>query len=130
MVSSSYPTCSVAFVPPQLDCGQFAFARVNGDVCLVQISLSTPPSSKVGTTEVKVFRHEFITIFRLSHSMTLSSSDLRILEPIDDEVLKYEEEKETVFLAKELVEQLRRMTDPRFQQPRMRYTSHPSHRRR
>lgn len=94
------------------------------------VSLSTPPSSKVGTTEVKVFRHEFITIFRLSHSMSLSSSDLRILEPIDDEVLKYEEEKETVFLAKELVEQLRRMTDPRFQQPRMRYTSHPSHRRR
>ncbi|KAF9494796.1 hypothetical protein BDN71DRAFT_1356725, partial [Pleurotus eryngii] len=92
---------------------QFAFARVNGDVCLVQISLSASPASKVGTTEVKIFRHEFITIFRLSHSITLSSSDLRILEPIDDEVLKYEEEKETVFLAKELVEQLRRMTDPR-----------------
>lgn len=60
--------------------------------------------------DVKIFKHEFITIFRFSEYTTLHPSDFQIIEPIDDTLLRYEEENETVFLAKSLMERLRRLT--------------------
>ncbi|KAF9458935.1 hypothetical protein BDZ94DRAFT_1150656, partial [Collybia nuda] len=87
----------------------FAFARVNGDICLVQVSLDTPASA-LTTVDVKIFRHEFITIFRLSETKTLHPADISIIESIDDYHTRYEEETETVFLARELMEHMRKMT--------------------
>ncbi|KAF9566579.1 hypothetical protein CPC08DRAFT_593570, partial [Agrocybe pediades] len=90
----------------------FAFARIKGDVCLVQAS-SSRPLSALAAVEVKVFRHEFISIFRFSENCTLHPSDICILEPIDDRLTRYEEDSETVFLARNVMERLRRLTDPR-----------------
>jgi hypothetical protein len=85
--------------------------------------MSTPESTASGsaltTVDVKIFRHEFITIFRLVEKTTLHPADIRILETIDDHSKRYEEENETVFLAKDLMERLRKMTDRgRSPQPR------------
>ncbi|KAF5370399.1 hypothetical protein D9758_006906 [Tetrapyrgos nigripes] len=116
--------CDISLMPPPaVNGGYFAFARVKTDVCLVQVSSSTPTSSPLTTVDVKVFRHEFITIFRLSQTMTLHPSDLQILELIDDQLKCYEEDKETVFLAKSLTERLRTLTLPR------RRNTPPHHRR-
>lgn len=59
---------------------------------------------------MKVFRHEFITIFRHSHNETVHPSDITILEFIDERLTRYEEENGTVFLAKDLMERLQKMT--------------------
>lgn len=109
--------------------GRFAFARIKGDICLVQCTFSAyvspnchlnhcivSPSGNASAhsaVNVKIFRHEFITIFRYSHSDTVHPSDIRILESIDEEFTRYEEENGTVFLAKDLMERLRSMTDRR-----------------
>ncbi|KAF9446439.1 hypothetical protein P691DRAFT_609392, partial [Macrolepiota fuliginosa MF-IS2] len=92
--------------------GYFAFASIKGDVNLVQVSYATPASA-LTTVDVKIFRHEFITIFRFTEARTLHPSDICILEPIDDQLTRYEEENDTVFLAKELMDRMRKLTDPR-----------------
>ncbi|KAF8231029.1 hypothetical protein L208DRAFT_1209509, partial [Tricholoma matsutake] len=88
----------------------FAFARVKDQICLVQVSLDTPMSA-LTTVDAKIFRHEFITIFRLSETKTLHPSDISIVELINDYHLRYEEENETVFLARELMDRMRMMTE-------------------
>ncbi|KAH6909414.1 hypothetical protein BKA70DRAFT_1102392, partial [Coprinopsis sp. MPI-PUGE-AT-0042] len=91
----------------------FAFARVKGEVRLVQFSC-TAPKSPFLPVEVHLFRHEFITIFRFVETTTLHPSDFTIIECLDSSRLRYEEESETVFLAKDLIERLRQLTvDPR-----------------
>ncbi|KAE9393073.1 hypothetical protein BT96DRAFT_233336 [Gymnopus androsaceus JB14] len=100
-----------SFVPPSIDKGKFAFANILGEICLVQVSSMTPVSA-LTAVDVKIFRHEFITIFRLSTTKTLHPSDIQIIEDIDDQLKYYEEEKETVFLAKDLMERLRKLTLP------------------
>jgi hypothetical protein len=70
--------------------------------------------------DVKIFRHEFITMFRYSHCDTVHPADIRILEPIDDALTRYEEENGVVFLAKDLMESLRKMTDKRASMQRLR----------
>ncbi|KAF9003298.1 hypothetical protein BDQ17DRAFT_1355952 [Cyathus striatus] len=102
----------VSFVTPTISGGSFAFARVHGDVCLVQVSDDTPASA-LTTVDVKIFRHEFISIFRLSECRTLHPADIVILETIDDHMTRYEEDSETVFLAKDLMDRLWKMSDPR-----------------
>jgi hypothetical protein len=89
------------------------------------VSLDTPTSA-LTTVDVKIFRHEFITIFRLSETTTLHPSDISIIELINDYHVRYEEENETVFLARELLDHLRKMTEkPRIQQARIgRYASY------
>jgi hypothetical protein len=72
------------------------------------------PASALTTVDVKIFRHEFINIFRFSEARTLHPADINILESIDDNFKHYEEDKETVYLAKELVGRMRNVTDPRF----------------
>ncbi|KAJ2915847.1 hypothetical protein MD484_g4572, partial [Candolleomyces efflorescens] len=103
---------SGAYPAPLYD-GQFAFARVKGDICLVQMSGATTPSPFT-PMDVNIFRHEFITIFRFAESATLHPADFQVIEPIDDSLVRYEEENDTVFLAKGLMERLRKLTaDPR-----------------
>jgi len=99
------PARHVSFAAPSLPEGQFAFARVKGNVCLVQLSYSTPAaSSALAPLDVKIFRHEFITIFRFSHCDTVHPADISIIEPIDNHLARYEEENGTVFLAREPAE--------------------------
>lgn len=74
--------------------------------------------------DVSIFRHEFITIFRFEEATTLHPADFSLIECIDDSLLRYEEENETVFLAKDVMERLRQLTvDPRFKManPNRRY---------
>ncbi|KAL6303304.1 hypothetical protein BKA93DRAFT_789101 [Sparassis latifolia] len=67
-------------------------------------------SSALMASDVNVFRHEFITQFRYSHSTTVHPADLHILEPIDDRCTLYEEEKGTVFLARDIMDRLQKLT--------------------
>ncbi|KAJ4465676.1 hypothetical protein C8J55DRAFT_407127, partial [Lentinula edodes] len=92
----------------------FAFARIQGEICLVQVSSSTPAQSALATVDVKIFRHEFITIFRLSATTTLHPSDIQIMENIDEKLVYHEEENGTVFLARDVMERLRKLTLPVF----------------
>jgi hypothetical protein len=141
---------------PAFDCtmiGHFAFARIKGDIfvvqrtsesCLTPICLTInatvqqhdtdssdfdpqpqPPPSSPTAVDVKIFRHEFVSVFRYSHCDTLHPSEIRILEPIDDSLTRYEEDNGTLFLARDVTERLRNMTDRRVV-PR----PYPSHRRR
>lgn len=124
-----------SFTPVTLDRGKFAFARIQGEIYLVQgkypqlflmicllidiifLVSSMTPASALTTVDVKIFRHEFITIFRLLTTKTLHPSDIQIIENIDDQLKYYEQEKETVFLAKNVMERLRKLTLPVFPGP-------------
>jgi hypothetical protein len=110
---------------------RFAFARVKGDICLVQCGLSPFTSPDCGLIQLSmiylvhpiqsetsrgslgiiVFRHEFVSIFRYSHDLCVSPEDIRVLELLDEDRIRYEEDNGTVFLAKDLMAQLRRMID-------------------
>ncbi|KAJ3808142.1 MAG: hypothetical protein NXY57DRAFT_960726 [Lentinula lateritia] len=103
-----------SLTPPTIDKGTFAFARIHGEICLVQVSSSTPAQSALATVDVKIFRHEFITIFRLSTTTTLHPSDIQIMENIDEKLVYHEEENGTVFLARDVMERLRKLTLPVF----------------
>lgn len=108
------PICEAFASPPspaRVDLGYFAFAYIRGVVNLVQVSSATPTSA-LTTVDVKIFRHEFINIFRLIEVRTLHPADISILESIDDNLTHYEEDKETVYLAKELITRVRTLTDP------------------
>jgi hypothetical protein len=76
------------------------------------VSYATPASA-LTTVDIKRFRHEFITIFRFAENQTLHPADISILEPIDASLTRYEEENETVFLARDVMERMRKLTDPR-----------------
>ena len=66
-------------------------------------------ASALMAADVRVFRHEFITIFRYSHSTSVHPADLRVLERIDARGTLYEEEKGTVFLARDVMERMQRL---------------------
>ncbi|KZT00639.1 uncharacterized protein LAESUDRAFT_732052 [Laetiporus sulphureus 93-53] len=91
---------------------QFAFARIKGGVYLVQVPepAQGDVSSALVASDVHIFRHEFITQFRFSHSTSLHPADLHILEPIDEQHTLYEEEKGVVFLARDLMARLQKLT--------------------
>ncbi|KAJ7868628.1 hypothetical protein B0H14DRAFT_2346604 [Mycena olivaceomarginata] len=92
-----------------VDDGQFAIARVNGAIRLVQVSQATPASA-LSTVDVKIFRHEFIHIFRYLECKTFHPADVHILEIIDDRHKTYEEESDTVFLAKDVTERMSKLS--------------------
>ncbi|KAJ7245383.1 hypothetical protein B0H12DRAFT_974200, partial [Mycena haematopus] len=94
---------------PAVEDGQFAIARVNGAIRLVQVSVSTPASA-LTTVDVKIFRHEFIHIFRYLECKTLHPADVHIIEPIEEHHKTYEEESDTVFLAKNVLERISKLT--------------------
>ncbi|KAJ7484331.1 hypothetical protein FB451DRAFT_1232152 [Mycena latifolia] len=106
------PMPELRYAVPAVDDGQFAIARVNGAIRLVQVSLATPASA-LTTVDVKIFRHEFIHIFRYLECKTLHPADVHILELIDDRQKTYEEENDTVFLAKDVMERISKLTSAR-----------------
>ncbi|TFL00929.1 hypothetical protein BDV98DRAFT_593761 [Pterulicium gracile] len=79
----------------------FALASIKGNVHLVHVHTTHTP-----LLELRIFRHEFITIFRFSHSALVDPAEVRILESIGDKYAMYEEESDTVVLAKDLTERL------------------------
>jgi hypothetical protein len=69
--------------------------------------------SALSAVEAQIYAHEFVTIFRYSHPAVLHPSDIRILEWIDEQSVLNEADKGTVFLARDIMERLRRLTDRR-----------------
>lgn len=59
--------------------------------------------------DIKVFRHEFVFIFRFVQFLTLHPSEITILETIDDNLTRYEEDG-TVFLARSVMERMGTLT--------------------
>jgi hypothetical protein len=109
--SSTSPSSSIVLSPRK-----FALAQVHSDVCLVQVCSSLAHESchsALSAIEVQIYAHEFITIFRYSHPAVLHPSDIRILEWLDEQSVLDEEDKGTVFLARDVMERLRRLTDRR-----------------
>ncbi|KAJ7910013.1 hypothetical protein B0H13DRAFT_1507422, partial [Mycena leptocephala] len=51
-------------------------------------------------------RHEFIHIFRYLENRVLRPVDMHIIQRVEDRHRVYEEENETVFLAREVMEQM------------------------
>ncbi|TFK64605.1 hypothetical protein BDN72DRAFT_846425 [Pluteus cervinus] len=90
--------------------GRFAFAQIHGDIHLVQVE---SPISPLSAVDLKVFRHEFVTIFRFLESKSLHPSDVSILESIDESLIHYEEENDTVFLARDVMDRLRKLSSRR-----------------
>ncbi|KAI0341370.1 hypothetical protein BDW22DRAFT_1303000, partial [Trametopsis cervina] len=86
----------------------FAFAQLKGDICLVQVS-DESLSSAFMVPDVKVFRHEFITIFRYSHTACVHPAEFRVLCAIDERSALHDEEKETVYLSKDVMSQLQKL---------------------
>jgi len=108
---STSPSSYVAMSPRK-----FALAQVHSDVCLVQVCSSLAHESchsALSAIEAQIYAHEFITIFRYSHPAVLHPSAIRILEWLDDRSVLDEEDKGTVFLARDVMERLRRLTDRR-----------------
>jgi hypothetical protein len=70
--------------------------------------------SALSAVEAQIYAHEFITIFRYSHPAVLHPSDIRILEWLDEQSVFDEADKGTVFLARDVMERLRRLTDRRW----------------
>ncbi|KAI5827360.1 hypothetical protein K523DRAFT_322193 [Schizophyllum commune Tattone D] len=93
----------------------FAFATIKDAVHLVQVCPDTPLTGMTAV-DVKVFRHDCVSVFRFAGTLAVHPADLRILEVLADEGTLYEEHTGTVFLAKENIERLRKMS--RAVQPR------------
>ena len=66
--------------------------------------------SPLMAADVKVFRHEFITIFRYSHSTSVHPADMHVLYALDARCALYEEDKGTVFLAKDTMAHMQKLT--------------------
>ena len=86
-------------------------------------------SSALMASDVHVFRHEFITLFRYSHRAIVHPADMHILEPIDDSATLYEEDKGTVFLARDVLARMQKLSmAARRPSPAHRYPHHrPRH---
>jgi len=95
--------------PPRVTNGHLALARIENDVCLVQVSSDTPASA-LTTVDVNIFRHEFISIFRLSETKSIHPSDISIIEILDDYQASYEEDNGTVYLTKELIYRMQHLS--------------------
>ncbi|KAN0085875.1 hypothetical protein V8E55_007009 [Tylopilus felleus] len=114
-------TSSVSFAPtlpaPSIhwDASQdptFAFAKLQRDVCLVQlVGQTTVDPSGTPLLDIHVFRHEFVSIFRYSYSTRVHPLELKVLESLDDHAVRYEPDNGTVFLAKDLMAHLKRILD-------------------
>lgn len=75
--------------------------------------MSATPLAALGTVDVKLFRHEFINIFRFTELRTLHPNDINIIEQIEDDCLRYEEDNETVFLSRDAIHLMKKLIDPR-----------------
>lgn len=61
--------------------------------------------------DIDVFRHEFASIFRYSHSTRVHPLEVRVLESLADHAVRYEPDNGTVFLAKDVMTHLKRILD-------------------
>ncbi|KAG0707990.1 hypothetical protein DFH29DRAFT_1075958 [Suillus ampliporus] len=111
------PASSISFATPSIltqvhleSDPRFAFARIKGDICLVQLHPIQSETSRE-SLGILVFRHEFVSIFQYSHDLRVSPEDIRVLALLDGDRIRYEEDNGTVFLAKDLMAQLRRIID-------------------
>lgn len=75
------------------------------------VGQATMDSSGTPLLDILVFRHEFVSIFRYSHSARVHPLEFRVLEPLDDHAVRYEPDNGTVFLAKDLMAHLKRILD-------------------
>ncbi|KAJ7056186.1 hypothetical protein C8F01DRAFT_1157029 [Mycena amicta] len=93
------------------DGGWFAIARVNGAIRLVQVSSATPASA-LTTLDVKIFRHEFIHIFRFLEFRTIHPADIHIIERIPERAVALDEGDggDSVSLARDVLARLSRLT--------------------
>ena len=87
----------------------FVCSRLTSTLAIASIVQGGTPSA-LAVTDVDVFRHEFITQFRYSHRTTVHPAHLRILVPIADHATLYEEDKGTVFLARDIVACMQKLT--------------------
>ena len=75
----------------------------------------TKPSRKADPAtspfNLSIFRHEFISIWRYSHTVQLFPADFRVLLPLDESAVRYEEDSGIVFLAKDLMSRLKNIID-------------------
>ena len=60
--------------------------------------------------DIKMFKHELATIFRHVQTTTMHPGDVRVIERIGDDLVRYEVDRGTVFLAKDIVERLRTLS--------------------
>lgn len=67
----------------------------------------TEPAGALLAASVRVFRHEFLTIFRFSHRARVHPADLRVLERLDGAVA--DADADTVFLARGAMERMQRL---------------------
>ena len=119
--------------PPSLKClqnptlpwyrstGTFASPRVSDSALWFMESLLTdfsivPPSSPGSTSsallavDVNIFAHEFINIFRFSHQTTVHPADIQVVNTIDDDSVRCEEDSARVFLSKDVMERFSDLT--------------------
>lgn len=75
-------------------------------------------------SDVHIFRHEFITIFRYSHSASVHPSDLHVLYTIESRCTLYDEDKGTVFLAKDVMDRLQKLIAASGQHRHVAHTRH------
>jgi len=112
VLASPSPSRSLLAMSRTPSRSHFALAQINGSICLTQVPPSSPGSaaSALSAVEAIVFTHEFINIFRFSHHAVLHPADIRVIDPIDDESARYEEENGTVFLSKDVMERFSKLT--------------------
>lgn len=72
---------------------------------------STPGSaaSALSAVEATIFVHEFINIFRFSHRAVVHPADIHVIDTIDDDSARYDEENDTVFLSKDVMERFSKL---------------------
>jgi len=84
---------------------------VKDEVRLVQTPCPLPLSAFV-PVDVCVYRHDFVSVFRLDAAVALHPADFALLEGIDAAQLRHEADSETVFLARAAMERLRLLSAP------------------
>lgn len=105
----------------------FAFATIKGVVCLVQITTPRSMDSTSVMLDISIFRHEFVSMWRYSHTVQLYPSEIGAFVALDTQSIRYEEDSGTIFLAKDLMWRLKRFMDATSKTKASR--SHPTPRR-
>ncbi|KIK18816.1 hypothetical protein PISMIDRAFT_683835 [Pisolithus microcarpus 441] len=89
----------------------FAFAAIKGVVCLVQVTTPRSMDSTSVMLDVSIFRHEFVSMWRFSHTVQLYPSEIGAFVALDTQSIRYEEDSGTIFLAKDLMWRLKGFMD-------------------
>lgn len=60
---------------------------------------------------VSIFRHEFVSMWRFSHTVQLYPAEIGAFVALDTQSIRYEEDSGTIFLAKDLMWRLKGFMD-------------------